>query len=167
MVFLNISSLYLGRQKELIITAGGENIAPVPIEDHIKSALPCVSNAILIGDRQKYLSVFLTFKVVMDNDTPTNKLTPGAIEWCQGLGCNNITTVDEILQGPDAKVMAAIQAGIDKANKKAVSNAARVQRWTILPSDVSMPGGELGPTLKLKRFYFNKKYNDTIERLYE
>ena len=39
-------------------------------------------------------------------------------------------------------------------------------RWTILPSDVSMPGGELGPTLKLKRFFFNKKYNDSIERLY-
>ena len=63
--------------------------------------------------------------------------------------------------------MGAIQAGIDRSNKMAVSNAARVQRWTILPSDVSMPGGELGPTLKLKRFAFNKKYNDAIGRLYE
>jgi len=160
--------LYItGRKKELLITAGGENVAPVPIEDNIKAMLPCISNAVLIGDRQKYLSVFLTFKVVMNDDTPTNKLTPGAIEWCESVGRPNITKVEEILNGPDGKIMAAIQKGIDKANRMAVSNAAKVQRWTILPNDVSMPGGELGPTLKLKRFYFNKKYNDAIERLYE
>ena len=161
--FLSIT----GRKKELIITAGGENVAPVPIEDHIKAQLPCISNAILIGDKQKFLSVFLTFKVVMDNDSPTNQLSPTAIDWCKDLGRDNITTVDDILSGPDKKIMAAIQMGIDKANKHAVSNAARVQRWTILPTDVSIPGGELGPTLKLKRFYFCKKYNDAIERLYE
>ena len=103
----------------------------------------------------------------MNDDTPTNKLTPGAIEWCESVGRPNITKVEEILNGPDGKIMAAIQKGIDKANRMAVSNAAKVQRWTILPNDVSMPGGELGPTLKLKRFYFNKKYNDAIERLYE
>ena len=55
-----------GRKKELLITAGGENVAPVPIEDNIKNELPCIANAILIGDRQKYLSVFLTFKVVVN-----------------------------------------------------------------------------------------------------
>jgi len=155
-----------GRKKELLITAGGENVAPVPVEDNIKAELPCIANAILIGDRQKFLSVFLTFKVVMEDDTPTNKLTPPAIEWCQSQGRPDITTVEDILNGPDGKIMASIQAGIDRANKNAVSNASKVQRWTILPSDVSMPGGELGPTLKLKRFFFNKKYNDSIERLY-
>ncbi len=123
----------------------------------------------LIGDKRKFLTVFLTFKVVMDNDSPTNQLTPTVIEWCKNNGCN-AKTVDDILKGssgPNPSVMAAIQAGIDKANRKAVSNAAKVQRWTILPTDVSIPGGELGPTLKLKRFYFNKKYNDAIEKLYE
>ena len=107
------------------------------------------------------------FFLQMNDDTPTNKLTPTAIEWCKDLGRNNITTVEDILNGPDGVIMGAIQAGIDRSNKMAVSNAARVQRWTILPSDVSMPGGELGPTLKLKRFAFNKKYNDAIGRLYE
>jgi long-chain-fatty-acid--CoA ligase ACSBG len=102
----------------------------------------------------------------MKDDTPTNKLTPTAIDWCQSQGRPDITTVEDILNGPDGKIMASIQAGIDRANKNAVSNASKVQRWTILPSDVSMPGGELGPTLKLKRFFFNKKYNDSIERLY-
>ena len=62
--------------------------------------------------------------------------------------------------------MAAIQNGIDRANRQAVSNAAKVQKWTVLPEDVSIPGGELGPTLKLKRFAFNKKYTNAIERLY-
>ena len=112
----------------------------------------------------------MLLQVVMDNDTPTNKLTPSAAEWCSNNGGGNIKTVDDILSGrngPNPGVMAAIQAGIDRANKKAVSNAAKVQRWTILPTDVSIPGGELGPTLKLKRFYFNKKYADTIDKLYE
>ena len=155
-----------GRKKELIITAGGENAAPVPIEENIKTELPCIANAILIGDRQKFLSVFLTFKVEMDNDNPTNNLTAGAKEWCESVAGRKVSTIEDILSGPDAKIMAAIQMGIDRANKKAVSNAARVQRWTILPNDVSIPGGELGPTLKLKRFYFNKKYTDSIDNLY-
>ena len=59
---------------------------------------------------------------------------------------------------------------VDKKQKDGQKNSENFLifsfRWTILPSDVSMPGGELGPTLKLKRFFFNKKYNDSIERLY-
>ena len=55
---------------------------------------------------------------------------------------------------------------LDEANKKAISNAARVQKWTILPTDVSIPGGELGPTLKLKRFFFYEKYAAAIEQFY-
>jgi long-chain-fatty-acid--CoA ligase ACSBG len=50
---------------------------------------------------------------------------------------------------------------------QAISNAARIQRWSILPQDVSIAGGELGPTLKLKRFFFNKKYEAEIEMLYK
>ena len=55
---------------------------------------------------------------------------------------------------------------LDEANKKAISNAARVQKWTILPTDISIPGGELGPTLKLKRFFFYEKYSAAIEQFY-
>ena len=157
-----------GRIKELIITAGGENVAPIPVEEKIKECLPCVSNCILIGDKQKYLSCFLSFKVVVDrdnNDMPTNALTPETVEWCRSIG-SNATKVTDILNGPDAAVLNGIQAGIDKANKASISRASVVQKWTVLPLDISLPTGELGPTLKLKRFAFNKKYDHAIERLY-
>ena len=75
-------------------------------------------------------------------------------------------TVDDILRGPDPVIMSAVQAGIDRANKDAASNAARVQKWTILPLDLSVAGGELGPTLKLKRFAINKKFANAVENLY-
>ena len=66
-----------------MITAGGENVAPVIAEDNIKAELPCVSNAVLIGDKKKYLSVFLTLKTVVKDDLPTDKLAPDAVLWCQ------------------------------------------------------------------------------------
>ena len=110
----------------------------------------------------------MTFKVVVDrsnNDMPTDDLLPETIEWCRSVG-SSAKRVTDILRGPDAAVLNGIQAGIDKANKMAISNASRVQKWTILPLDISLPTGELGPTLKLKRFAFNKKYDNAIERLY-
>ena len=157
----------------MIITAGGENVAPVPIEETIKEMLPCISNAILIGEKRKYLSCFLTFKVTVDkdnNDMPTDQLIPAAIDWCKSVG-SSATKVSEILTNsstsePDSNVMTAIQEGIDKANKRAVSRAANVRKWKILPLDISLPTGELGPTLKLKRAVFNEKYADDMDRLY-
>ncbi|XP_052277987.1 long-chain-fatty-acid--CoA ligase ACSBG2-like isoform X2 [Dreissena polymorpha] len=159
--------LYItGRIKELVITAGGENIAPVPVESAVKEALPCVSNCMLIGDKRKFLSMLITLKTEMNLDTnePLDSLAPETLSWYRALGSQAKTVEDAIA---DKNVLQAVQVGIDKANKKAVSNASKVQKWTILPKDFSMPGGELGPTLKLKRPVVAKMYDKTISAFYE
>lgn len=97
---------------------------------------------------------------------PTNELTPSTISWCNSVG-SNAKSVSEILSKPDVNVMNAIQEGIDVANRKAVSKAACVQKWTILPLDLSIATGELGPTLKLKRFEFYKMYENDINMIYK
>ncbi|KAK3607857.1 hypothetical protein CHS0354_038285 [Potamilus streckersoni] len=160
--------LYItGRIKELIITAGGENIAPVPIEDSVKEALPVVSNCMLIGDKKKFLSMLITLKTEMDPDTmkPLDNLTLEAIEWVKSVG-GTARTVSEVIQC-DSAVLKAIQAGIDKANKKGVSRASTVQKWSVLPRDFSIPGGELGPTMKLRRPIVLKMYAKTVDAFYD
>ncbi|XP_069168803.1 long-chain-fatty-acid--CoA ligase ACSBG2 isoform X3 [Procambarus clarkii] len=157
-----------GRIKELIITAGGENIAPVLIEDNLKAELPCLSNCMLIGDKRKFLSILLTIKtnVNLDSGEPLDTLSSSCVDWCRSVG-SMAKTIQDVLAGPDANIMRAIQDGIDRANKLAPSNAQRIQKWTILPRDFSLPGGELGPTMKLKRPVVAQKYCETIERFYE
>uniref|UniRef100_A0A672LIY9 long-chain-fatty-acid--CoA ligase n=1 Tax=Sinocyclocheilus grahami TaxID=75366 RepID=A0A672LIY9_SINGR len=157
-----------GRIKELIITAGGENIPPVPIEDAVKEAVPLISNAMLIGDKRKFLSMLLTVKCQVNNETgtPEDELTPEAVELCRKLGSNS-TRVSEIASGRDRVVYAAIQEGINRVNEKATSNAQRIQKWTVLEKDFSIPGGELGPTMKLKRPVVMKMCKDQIENIYK
>ena len=79
---------------------------------------------------------------------------------------SNANTVQDILKGPDAKVMKGIQAGIDAANKEAVSNAQKIQKWMIIPRDFSIPGGEIGPTMKVKRQHVVKMYQKQINKIY-
>ncbi|TRY98417.1 hypothetical protein DNTS_017963 [Danionella cerebrum] len=157
-----------GRIKELIITAGGENIPPVPIEDAVKEAVPLISNAMLIGDKRKFLSMLLTIKSEVNGETgsPEDELTPEALEICQKLGSSS-TRVSDIAGGRDRAVHAAIQEGINHVNEKATSNAQRIQKWMILDQDFSIPGGELGPTMKLKRPVVMKMYKDQIESFYK
>ncbi|XP_035699558.1 long-chain-fatty-acid--CoA ligase ACSBG2-like isoform X1 [Branchiostoma floridae] len=160
--------LYItGRIKELIITAGGENIPPVLIEDTVKEELPIISNAMLIGDKRKFLSCLLTPKVEMDAETgaPTDDLTQQAIDFCRKVG-SQATKASEIAEGRDTIITEAIQAGITRANKRAASRAQNIQKWLLLQQDFSIPGGELGPTLKLRRPIVNKMYAETIDKFY-
>jgi long-chain-fatty-acid--CoA ligase ACSBG len=158
--------LYItGRIKELIITAGGENVAPVPIEDRMKQECPIVANAMVIGDKKKFLSMLVTLKSEVDPETtvPLDKLTPDAIKILADIG-SNATTVTEAIA--DEKVKAYITEAMGRANEAAVSRAQKFQKFTILPADFSIPGGELGPTLKLRRPIVVKKYAAEIEAMY-
>ena len=156
-----------GRIKELIITAGGENVAPVPIEDKVKEMLPVVSNCMLVGDKKKFLSLLITLRTEVDPETtsPLDQFTQEALEWCQERGSKS-RTVTEVLENKDEAVLKGIQEGIDQANKHAESRAKKIQKWSVLPRDFSIPGGELGPTLKLKRPVVLSMYQDTIEAFY-
>uniref|UniRef100_A0A4W3KC00 Long-chain-fatty-acid--CoA ligase ACSBG2 n=1 Tax=Callorhinchus milii TaxID=7868 RepID=A0A4W3KC00_CALMI len=161
--------LYItGRIKELIITAGGENIPPVPIEDAIKEQISVISNAMVIGDKRKFLSVLLTLKCNVNSDTgdPLDDLTPEVTQFCKRIG-SKATKVSEILASKDRDVFNAIQEGINRVNEKATSNAQRIQKWIILEKDFSIPGGELGPTMKLKRPVIMKMYPDQIDDFYK
>lgn len=157
-----------GRIKELLITAGGENIPPVLIENNVKAALPVISNAFLIGDKRKFLSILLSLKCEVNAETaePLDTLTPEVISWLSSLNCK-FTKVSEVVANKPKEVFDAIQKGIDAANKKAISNAQKIQKFTLLPIDFSLPTGELGPTLKIKRPVVNDKYKDLIEEFYK
>ncbi|CAO2635011.1 Long-chain-fatty-acid--CoA ligase ACSBG1 [Lemmus lemmus] len=161
--------LYItGRLKELIITAGGENVPPVPIEEAVKTELPIISNAMLIGDQRKFLSILLTLKCTLDPETsePTDNLTEQAVEFCQGVG-SRATTVSEIVGQRDEAVYQAIQQGIQRVNANAAARPYHIQKWAILKRDFSISGGELGPTMKLKRLTVLEKYKDIIDSFYQ
>uniref|UniRef100_A0A8D0E2N4 Long-chain-fatty-acid--CoA ligase ACSBG2 n=1 Tax=Salvator merianae TaxID=96440 RepID=A0A8D0E2N4_SALMN len=160
--------LYItGRIKELIITAGGENIPPVPIEDAIKEAVPILSNVMLVGDKAKFLTMLMTLKCKLNSDTgePEDALTPDVIDFCRKLG-SKATKVSEIVSTKDPAVYTAIQKGVTLVNNQATSNAQKVQKWVLLEKDFSIMGGELGPTMKLKRPVVVKMYQKEIDQLY-
>uniref|UniRef100_A0A8C1SGF8 Long-chain-fatty-acid--CoA ligase ACSBG1 n=1 Tax=Cyprinus carpio TaxID=7962 RepID=A0A8C1SGF8_CYPCA len=160
--------LYItGRIKELIITAGGENVPPLPIEDAVKQELPIISNAMLIGDKRKFLSMLLTLKCQINPETtePTDILSLEAVEFCQRHGSQS-TKVSDIIGGKDKIVYQTIEEGIARANSKATSNAQRIQKWTLLGKDFSIVGGELGPTMKLRRPVVLQMYHGEIENFY-
>lgn len=86
---------------------------------------------------------FLKTEVDENTMMPLDKLTPNAIAWCQEIG-SKATTLNEILEQKDKNVLENVQKGIDRANAKSVSRAQKIQKWSVLPRDFSIPGGELG-----------------------
>jgi len=165
--FLSIT----GRIKELIITAGGENIPPVLIEDEIKSELSdVISNVMVIGDRRKFLTAVVTLKTTNNADSKpgdypfTNVLAQSVINKISSAG-SKATTVEEACNDP--KVREVIENGIKKANKKATSNAQTIQKFEIIKDDFTIEGNELTPTMKLKRRIVVEKYKDLIEKMYD
>ena len=81
-------------------------------------------------------------------------LAQSTLSWCSDIGTGP-NTIHDVLKGPDVKVIYAIQDGIDRYNKKAASNAQKVQKWTILPKDFTIPTGELGEFNLNSLLYFS------------
>jgi long-chain acyl-CoA synthetase len=135
-----------GRKKDIIITAGGKNIAPKNLESDMKD-LPLVAEAVCIGDRRPFLSAL----ICLDDEAAA------ALCSSKGIDPADATTSDE--------VRAAIQVGIDAMNAK-YANVEHIRKFTILPRMLTMEDEELTPTLKVKRANVSRNWADTIEAIY-
>jgi long-chain-fatty-acid--CoA ligase ACSBG len=156
-----------GRIKELIITAGGENVPFLHIENLVKGECHAISNTFLVGDKKKFLTMLVSLKTQVNGDgVPCDELAPESLKLMKDLGLKHTLLSDVLAAGPDINVVAALQAAVDRANKKAISNAQKVQKFAILPNEFSLPTGELNPTMKLKRNFVLTKYKDMIEKMY-
>ena len=151
-----------GRLKELLITSGGENIAPIPIENNILAELTeILSYVVVVGDGRKHLACLLTLKCKPE----TNILDAEAMKWVILKNPNfNGKTVEDFQN--DDILCNAVMEGIQNANIKATANPHKVQKFRILDQDLSILGGELGPTLKLKRHVIKEKYGHIIDSMY-
>jgi long-chain-fatty-acid--CoA ligase ACSBG len=155
-----------GRIKELIITAGGENIPPVIIEDAMKAELgPLgVANVMVIGDKRKFLSMLIAFRSTISPDgTPTSELDPAAVAALAAVGAKAKTPAEA---RSDPAVKAAIDAAVQAGNKRATSNAQRIAKWFIADREFSVPGKELTETQKIKRKVVAEIYAQQIEQVY-
>jgi len=142
--------LYItGRKKELIVTAGGKNVAPAVLEDRLR-AHPLVSQCMVVGDNQPFIASLIT----IDQD-----MLKG---W---IAANNKTgaTIQTLVNDPD--LHAVIQTAVDEANK-AVSKAESIRKFTILPTDFTIAGGELTAKLSMKRQIISQKYAAEIAALF-
>ncbi len=155
-----------GRIKELIITAGGENIPPVLIEDQMKAAMNALSNVIVIGDKMKFLTMLISLKVEVDPETmiPTEKLAQDALFAGKNFGSTAQTVAEAAV---DPLWIKYLNDGMKAGNSKTTSSAQIVQKWRLLPTDLSEKAGDLTPTLKLKRSVVTKKYETLINTMYD
>jgi long-subunit acyl-CoA synthetase (AMP-forming) len=137
------------RKKELIITAGGENIAPQLIEGMFK-AIPIVNQFVVIGDRRKYLSALITLD---PEKLPAELETAGS----PARDSASAATCD--------KFRAHMQKQIDDMNAS-LARVQTIKKFVIIPEEFSIEGGEMTPTMKMKRKVINEKYTKEIESLY-
>ena len=137
-----------GRKKEILVTAGGKNVAPAVLEDRLR-AHALVDQCLVVGDGRPFIGALVT----IDRETFAG--------WAAQHGKSG--RVADLVEDPD--LIAAIQEAVDEANK-AVSKAESIRKFTILPGEWSEEGGQLTPSLKLKRNVVVRESRDEIEALY-
>jgi long-chain acyl-CoA synthetase len=143
-----------GRKKELIVTAGGKNVAPAVLEDRLR-AHPLISQAIVVGDAQPFIAALIT-------------LDPAALPgWRELHGKpteGDPSDPSDLVTDP--QLLAEIDRGVKEANQ-AVSNAEAIKKYRVLTVDFTEASGELTPTLKLKRNVVRKNFSGEIATLYD
>lgn len=139
-----------GRKKELLVTAGGKNVAPAVIEDRLRANW-LVGQCLVVGDAKPYIGCIIT-------------LDPESIvQFKSRHGLAESTTFEELSH--NEILIAEVQAAVDHANK-AVSQAESIRRWSLIDADWTIESGHLTPSMKLKRNIVEAQYAADIEALY-
>jgi long-chain acyl-CoA synthetase len=139
-----------GRKKELLVTAQGKNVAPAPLEDRIR-AHALVSQCMVVGDNRPYVAALIT-------------LDPEALgPWARAHGLPENATAVDLHDNPE--LIADIQQAVDGANRM-VSTAESIRKFKILTTDWTEAGGQLTPSLKLRRNVVMKEAAEAVESLY-
>jgi len=137
-----------GRKKEILVTAGGKNVAPAVLEDRLRGH-HLVSQCIVVGDGQPYIAALVTID------------TESFPAWAAAHGKSG--DVADLVDDPDLR--AEVSAAVEDANK-AVSKAESIRKFAILPVDWTEDGGQLTPSLKLKRNVVMREFKDDVAALY-
>ncbi|GAA1920486.1 AMP-dependent synthetase/ligase [Nocardioides hwasunensis] len=137
-----------GRKKEILVTAGGKNVAPAVLEDRLR-AHALVDQCLVVGDGQPFIGALVT----IDRETFP--------QWAEQHGKSG--DIADLVEDPD--LVAAVQEAVDEANK-AVSKAEAIRKFTILADEWTEEGGQLTPSMKLKRNVVVRQQRDEIEALY-
>ena len=139
-----------GRKKELIVTAGGKNVSPAPLEDSIR-AHPMVSQCLVVGDNKPFIAALITLDA---------EAAPG---WLERHSLPTDTSIADLATNEDLR--AEIDEAVKQANTR-VSKAEQIKKFTILDSDFTIESGEITPTMKLKRNVIHEAHGAEIEKLY-
>ena len=142
--------LYIvGRKKELIVTAGGKNVAPAVLEDRLR-AHPLVSQCMVVGDNQPFIAALVT-------------LDPDALKAWVANNKKDGAAIGDLVNDPD--LIAVVQTAVDEANK-AVSKAESIRKFTLLTTDFTIAGGHLTAKLSVKRHVVAKEFAKEIDALF-
>jgi long-chain acyl-CoA synthetase len=139
-----------GRKKEIIVTAGGKNVAPAVLEDRLR-AHPLVSQCMVVGDGQPFIGALITIDA---------EALPS---WRERAGKPAGDSVSDLVDDPDLR--AEIARAVEEANRS-VSRAEQIREFRILSTDFTEAGGEITPTMKVKRAVVAKTFADDIASIY-
>ena len=144
--FLSIT----GRKKEILVTAGGKNVAPAALEDPLR-AHPLIGQVVVIGDKQPFISALISLDPEM---LPV---------WAKGNGIESADTIYEAIANP--KIREAIQQKIDQVNKK-FSSAEQIKKFAFIASELTEASGHMTPSLKVKRERVLADFEEQVTEIY-